>query len=117
MPTIIRNGITYGGSGTSLYNYSTKEQVVGTWIDGKPIYERTFIISDFNLSQCKDLTDDLFTEIEFILGAEMYDTTSSTARFVPVGAKKSSSNTITFYYPDTWDSINAYTIRYTKTTD
>ena len=25
-------------------NYSTEEQVVGTWIDGKPIYQKTFII-------------------------------------------------------------------------
>lgn len=24
-------------------NYSTEEQVVGTWIDGKPIYQKTFI--------------------------------------------------------------------------
>ena len=38
MPTIIRNGITYGGGGTSLDNYSTEEQVIGTWIDGSPIY-------------------------------------------------------------------------------
>lgn len=43
MPKIIRNGITYGGSGTitALDNYSTKEQVVGTWIDGKPLYQKT----------------------------------------------------------------------------
>lgn len=30
-----------------LHNYSTEEQVVGTWIDGKPIYEKTFV--DFQL--------------------------------------------------------------------
>lgn len=28
-------------SGGSGHNYSTDEQVVGTWIDGKPIYEKT----------------------------------------------------------------------------
>lgn len=26
--------------GSSGHNYSTQEQVVGTWIDGKPLYER-----------------------------------------------------------------------------
>ena len=25
----------------SLHHYSTTEQVVGTWIDGKPVYEKT----------------------------------------------------------------------------
>lgn len=27
--------------GTPLHHYSTNEQVIGTWIDGKPLYERT----------------------------------------------------------------------------
>lgn len=31
-----------GEPGDSLVTYSTEEQVVGTWIDGKPIYKRTF---------------------------------------------------------------------------
>ena len=31
-----------GGSG---HTYSTTEQVVGTWIDGKPIYEKTYSIT------------------------------------------------------------------------
>lgn len=28
-----------------LYEYSTEEKVVGTWIDGKPIYKKTFDIT------------------------------------------------------------------------
>ena len=28
-------------SATAQHNYSTEEQVVGTWIDGKPLYEKT----------------------------------------------------------------------------
>jgi hypothetical protein len=27
-------------------NYSTEEQVVGTWIDGKPLYQKTFEITN-----------------------------------------------------------------------
>lgn len=45
----IANGGTFyigggGGasSGSSSLNYSTEEQVVGTWVDGKPIYQKTF---------------------------------------------------------------------------
>ena len=33
-------------SGSSGHNYSTTEQVVGTWIDGKPIYEKTMPITE-----------------------------------------------------------------------
>ena len=38
-------GIKYGtggGSGSSGLNYSTDEQIIGTWIDGKPLYQKTF---------------------------------------------------------------------------
>ena len=97
--------------------YSTDERIVGSWINGKPIYQKTLIISDFNFSQSKDFTNDLFTEIELILGGEMYDTTSSTIRFVHADARKISSNTIRLYNTSSWDSIDAYTLRYTKTTD
>ena len=30
-----------GGGGSNMHTYSTTEQVVGQWIDGKPIYEIT----------------------------------------------------------------------------
>lgn len=30
-----------GGGGSSSHNYSTTEQVVGTWIDGRTVYEKT----------------------------------------------------------------------------
>ena len=97
--------------------YSTDERIVGSWINGKPIYQKTVIISDFNFSQSKDFTNDIFTEIEFILCAEMYDTTSTTVRFIHVDARKISSNTIRLYNKDSWNSIDAYTLQYTKTTD
>ena len=99
------------------HEYSTEEQIVGKWIDGKPIYEKTFIISDFDFSQSKDFTNDIFTEIELIIDAKMYDTTSSTVRFVHVDARKISSNTIRLYNKDNWSSIDTYTLQYTKTTD
>lgn len=47
MSKIILNGIEYvGGSGSSggsnIDIYSTSEQVVGTWINSKPVYQRTW---------------------------------------------------------------------------
>lgn len=41
--TNIKFGGASGGTGTGSSNiYSTEEQVIGTWIDGKPIYKKTF---------------------------------------------------------------------------
>lgn len=40
MGKIIHDGIIYSGSEPHIY--STDEQIVGTWIDGKPVYEKTF---------------------------------------------------------------------------
>ena len=33
------------GNGSSMHNYSTSEQIVGTWIDGKTLYEKTYDIT------------------------------------------------------------------------
>ena len=42
MGKMILNGIEYVG-GDSGHTYSTTEQVIGTWIDGKPLYEKTIL--------------------------------------------------------------------------
>lgn len=43
MSNIINIG---GGAGAgSGHNYSTTEQVVGTWIDGSTLYEKTFVFT------------------------------------------------------------------------
>ena len=38
-------GILSGAAG-GLHTYSTEEQEIGTWIDGKTIYERTYILRE-----------------------------------------------------------------------
>ncbi len=40
-----------------LHEYSTQEKVVGTWIDGKPIYEKTFHCNNFNVSNTISYTN------------------------------------------------------------
>ena len=37
-------GIKLGGSSSSEENYSTSEQRIGTWIDGKPIYRKIYTL-------------------------------------------------------------------------
>ena len=46
MGKLMFNGIDYtGGVSNNGHTYSTDEQVVGTWIDGSPVYEKTQYIS------------------------------------------------------------------------
>jgi hypothetical protein len=40
--TIDANGVLSGTAVSGGQNYSTTEQLVGTWIDGKPLYQKTF---------------------------------------------------------------------------
>ena len=42
--TVANAGGTYGGSSGSGEVYSTEETVIGTWIDGKPLYRRVFTV-------------------------------------------------------------------------
>lgn len=60
---IIGNQVS-GGGGSALHVYSTEEKVVGTWIDGKPLYEKSFIgsISENRNWIVLDTTDDLNIE-------------------------------------------------------
>lgn len=41
----------------STHNYSTEEQIVGTWVDGKPIYEKTYILNNKSLLKGNNIFD------------------------------------------------------------
>ena len=54
--TKLTDGIAYfikdaggGGGGSSSHDYSTTEQVIGTWIDGKPVYEKTLEVNNIDM--------------------------------------------------------------------
>lgn len=53
----------WNGQGGIAHHYSTNETVIGTWIDGKPLYERTF-----ELTQQLDLTQDTWVKSELDQG-------------------------------------------------
>lgn len=42
MGKLILNGKEYTSNREEMHNYSTIEQVVGTWLDEKPLYEITY---------------------------------------------------------------------------
>lgn len=95
--------------------YSTEEKVVGAWIDGRAIYEKTWTIENANATNNWDVTNTDFGIIAFVTSAYLYDTDSDSTRYVAVSSRKLSSTQIRFYTNSDWASIDAYTLQYVKT--
>ena len=100
------------------HTYSTTEQVVGTWIDNKPIYERVF---EFN--QVLDLPSNTWTDtsisnsgINRIIKATAIN--SSGAIFEFLGASRDSGNYIKLLQTrSSGISFNTLILQYMKSTD
>ena len=99
--------------------YTMDEKVVGCWIDGRPIYQKTWTINmgSSNWAKIQDITNEDFQMINEILKAETYDTDSTTPSHVICSSKKMSNTVIRFYTIEDTASIDHYTLMYTKTTD
>lgn len=105
------------------YNYSLEEQVVGRWIDGKPLYQKTISIGDIPTGQTKTVNHNIENmDKTYNIFGTMY--AGSTAEFIPSGENTNfriqvSRSVIILIISGGWSSWgDAYiTIQYTKTTD
>lgn len=99
--------------------YTEEERIIGCWIDGRPIYQKTWTINmgSSNWTKTQNITNEDFQMINEILKAETYDTDSTTPRHVICSSKKMSNTVIRFYTIEEMASIDHYTLMYTKTTD
>lgn len=52
------------------HDYSTTEQVVGTWIDGKPIYEKSYPITNANISTGWNILINNVSDIDTFVSGE-----------------------------------------------
>lgn len=105
------------GGGGSSHTYSTTEQVIGTWIDGKPLYQKSYELPNtVNISNSTNLT------------TYMADITSTLERFIfAFGCGTAGKSTSTFYIQFYNSQITAWatpafdtniiTVQYTKTSD
>lgn len=133
--TKLTDGIAYfikdaggGGGGSSSHNYSTTEQVIGTWIDGKPLYEKTFSYTPSSTISTTTPIANLSSEIE-IKGIQGVCINSQNSRVIPLSYSGSNlgtnfgvsaSNVLQIeIYNDSWGTNYTFypTIQYTKTTD
>ncbi len=109
-------------SGAPAHHYSTIEQVVGTWIDGKPIYEKTWDLGGTGLEiSYNSWTSSTISKsgIETIINVESRNGTGG-AYFGDVMASTEVDNTyIAFQTARNGNNerIRYVTLQYTKTTD
>ena len=108
------------------HTYSTTEQVVGTWIDGKPIYEITIPTGSLPNNSAISLTTP--SNIGYVIeySGFVYNTSDSThQRPLPLSAGGSSdirldlnSGTLRITTYSNWNNYEGYvTVKYTKSTD
>lgn len=106
--------------------YSEEEREIGVWTDGKPLYEKTYILSNdvsigyTDWTSISDL-DDIKDTIDTIVGCQSFWKTSTVTLTASIYASFNKQNDahIKFIDPRNGASttISIITIRYTKTTD
>lgn len=113
---------TWTTTGEYAHHYSTSEKVIGTWIDGKPLYEKTYDlgigatididISDLNISTCVSVSGGTVDGQSLPL---ILHRSSVEAYNIALYAR---SNKLSIRWGSSTTPVRAYaTIRYTKTTD
>lgn len=109
-------------SGVPAVHYSTSEHVIGTWIDGKPLYEKTFT----GLSQATSgtawivVTGTDIANLKEIINADVYGLSGENALVhMAIAEYTAYQNKLRIeMVSNTFDrTITMATIQYTKTTD
>ena len=114
-------GIKYGNGTQTFHNYSTAEHTVGTWIDGKTVYEKTFTVSNVTISTYDWQNIEQIADIDKLVSTDGVVTIQYNGQQTGVGSyfnvSVDSSGYVRFFCT-TWNNENAdviVTIRYTKT--
>ena len=130
-------GVTVDGVRTAFYapyhNYSTSEQVVGTWVNGKPVYELTISLGTLNYATSNLVDCAAVATMDRLVDAHgtAYNANFNQWVVIPhvhldIGIygialtilKNTNQIRLTVGNSNSWTLTNAYlTMRYTKTTD
>lgn len=117
------NKLQYGAGGGGV-RYSTDEKVVGTWIDGSAIYEKTIYVDSFPNNTSKNLSTPANLDMLIDSFGFMKSTTlTGYFRTLPFAAGGSNDvrvdlngGTLRVVTFSDWSGYDGYlTIRYTKT--
>lgn len=115
----------FNALGVPMVHYTTDEQVIGTWVDGKPLYQKTIMFGTLPNSTEKSVAHNI-SNVDNIWISEGYVTTG-TKQFSLEHATSPLSNAWTSNVDATNVSIETFTnrtnlsavvvVKYTKTTD
>lgn len=118
----------YAALGVPAVHYSTNEQVIGTWIDGKPLYQKTVDFGNLPNNTNKSVNHNI-SNIDKILSLQTtgMNLTAHSAISIPNVSNSSLNNMVALSATSTQVTIGskvnvsvyyAYvTLQYTKTTD
>lgn len=122
---VIGNQVS-GGGGSALHVYSTEEKVVGTWIDGKTLYEKTIVAeNESGFARSETIYQNDMENIISVEKVMLYNSVEGhwiSERFTvyPLGLDWN-DNTVNFRHDQVgYDGVIKkirFTIQYTKTTD
>lgn len=101
-------------------DYSTTEKVIGTWIDGKPLYQKSYELQNFAMDGLYHIIDSTMTNISVkkreIINNTWYKSPSDYSGFIVTDVD--SSGLKLMYCTSYSGTINfVITLQYTKTTD
>lgn len=118
---------TWNTDGAYAHHYSSNEKVVGTWIDGKPLYEKTVYLSSLSYDSNWHSVAHNISNIKRIVDCSCIGSNNSGEFFNMPNYRPTltqgiviSITTTNINYLNNWQdaAVDAYvTIRYTKTTD
>lgn len=116
-----------GPPGQSMDIYSTEETRIGTWIDGKPIYRKTFSLNKSISSGINDLANVSSLHIEHMVKASGYYSSNSnnggivervlSGKGIIIGLSSDKATLKAFMEDNNSNVLGVIVIEYTKTTD
>lgn len=109
--------------GVPTVHYSTTEQVIGTWIDGKPLYQKSVIFGSIPSNSTKEV-DHNISDLKMTIGFEGTMMSGTVCETLPSGENsnfriQTTPTKLKIITGASWRGWNdSYiTIKYTKTTD
>ena len=111
-------GLKFGGGSSSAHVYSTDEQIVGTWIDGSAIFEKTFEFSTAVAISPNDWATTSISNAGIDKCIECFGISPSGAAWSFLGATGDTGNYINILNPRyTSIDVKWFTLRYTKSSN
>lgn len=120
MGQIYLNSVQYAGGGGPACNYLTTEHIVGTWLDGSDVYEKTFYLHSLSLASDAKYTVEASFAGNNVIEYSGFDISNQTIYALPDGRLRvmmeSGDLKIASINGGTWAGDLYLTVRYTKAT-